>query len=304
MGATAMCSFVRQMLGVTWTAGSLLITLSVWGQSLESPLFAADGDPQSTSQANSSPDRPAQRVVVRVSKSLLESLNHGQKIAVQRTLQDVILGTSVYGRTQVVGKPIATLVEDTDEAAFEITFTGQATSNSTGYNGPAIISSHAITSFVATKRVVFEPGAGFRGLPPQVAARTQIFVDGIDSTTRGLVGRIVRRGASETEAAQHAEVTEIVRQKTMRRIAAEFEQGRAERLDRLNSMADLSAIIALVSGNEEPKDQSFVCCTTRPVHANCLWRPRRCKRKLTRRPGCDDARPSGDMFRFGFMNRS
>jgi hypothetical protein len=214
-----------------------------------------------TVKANDSVEMPAHRVVVRITKTLLDSLSDTKGMDRQFPVQDVILGTSVYGTVRVVGRPWARLVESNDEASFAIYFTGVATSYSTGYNGPAIVQSRAVTTFTATKQVIFEPGKGFRGKPAEVAARTDTFVEGIDSKTGGLVGRIVRRRASEIEAAQHAQVTEIVRQKFVRRIAAEFERTSQERLARMNSLTDLRSLVSAALGDGDGQID-FCCCTT------------------------------------------
>lgn len=204
---------------------------------------------------------PSHRVVVRITKSLLDSLSGSKQFDRQFPVRDEVLGTAVIGTVRVVGQPAARLVESPNQATFDICFTGVASSRSTGRNGPAIIHSRAVTTFTATKRVIFEPGTGFRGSPAVVAARTETFVDGIDSTTGGLVGRIARRRASEIAAAEHAQVNEIVRQKAIRRIRAEFERTSQRRLARMNSLADFPALAtAAVGSGGQPLE--FCCATT------------------------------------------
>src|SRR5262245_21408389 len=161
---------------------------------------------------------PAHRVVLRLSEGMLNSLWGNQWIDRQADVRDNILGTSIYGRARVVGASRVQLAESPDQARFQMLFQGTAYSRTTGYNGPAIIYSRAVTAFTATKQIVAEAGDGFRAWPSQVWARTQTFVEGIGSTRGGLVGRIVQRRAARSEAELHAEATEIARQKTARRV--------------------------------------------------------------------------------------
>ena len=205
---------------------------------------------------------PAHRVVLRVSQKTLSSLVDTKDVDRQVDVRDVILGTSIAGRAHVVGKPAVALMDSPEQATFKLVLNGTVHSRTTGYNGPAIIYSRSVTTFTATKQIVFEPGKGFHGLPSQVTARTQVFVEGIASTRRGLIGGIVRRRAAKMEAQRHGEATEIARQKAEWRIAETFDRSSEQRLARLNVVADFrsAATAALrAAGNGEPK---YVCCTT------------------------------------------
>jgi hypothetical protein len=110
--------------------------------------------------------------------------------------------------------------------------------------------------------VVFEPGKGFYGLPSQVSAHTETFVEGISSTRRGLIGRMITRRARKIESAQHAEATEIARQKAEARIKSGFDRSSEQRLARLNKVADfrtLATAALRARGGVEPR---YACCTT------------------------------------------
>lgn len=183
-------------------------------------------------------------VVFRVSDVTLNAFLSDEDFDRETDVRDVILGTSIRGRARILGKPGVQLVESSDQATFYITCNGTVNSRTTGYNGPAIIYSRSVTNFTATKRVIFEAGKGFIGLPSQVTAHTQTFVEGIGSTRRGLIGRIVCRRAAKIEAERHAEATEIARQKVERRIAAAFEKQSEERLARLSWVTRLRLLAA------------------------------------------------------------
>jgi SLA1 homology domain 1, SHD1 len=205
---------------------------------------------------------PVHRAVLRVSETMLNSLMGNQEVNLATEVRDVILGTAIYGRAQVVAKSGVKLADNPDQATFDIVFDGVAYSRTTGYNGPAIIYSRSVTKFSATRQIVFEPGKGFQGLAPRVTARTETYIDGIGSSRGGVIGRIVRRRAAKIAAARHSEATEIARQKAERRIAAAFERNSEQRISRLNWIATLRslAMAALrTSGSGEPR---YACCTT------------------------------------------
>src|SRR5436190_10311502 len=142
---------------------------------------------------------PDHRIVFRVCDQLLNSLMDNAAIDRQTEVREVILGTSVVGTARVTGKPDVKLIPSVDDATFYITLEGTIHSRTTGYNGPAIIHSRSVTTFTASRPVVFEPGRGFYGLPSRVSARTESFVEGISSRRRGLVGRIVSRRAGKID---------------------------------------------------------------------------------------------------------
>jgi len=212
--------------------------------------------------AKSENDLPAHRVVFRVSEDVLNSLLGNNDIDRQTNVRDVILGTTIYGTARVVGKPGIQLIEKPDQATFHLTFQGTAQSRTTGYNGPAIIYSRTVTTFSATKQVVFEPGQGFRALPAQVTAQTRVFLEGIGSQRGGLIGRIVRRRAGQIAEERRPLTTEIARQKAEQRIAFALDRGGEERLARLNGMAQFRSTLAALLmpvANGQPK---YACCTT------------------------------------------
>jgi len=210
-----------------------------------SPAFGGDGN---SFEAISSRPLPAHRLVVRVTDAMLASLL-GREIEQQVAVQDVILGTTVTGTAQIRGEPCVKLLERAEDAAFHVEFRGTAVSHTIGRNGPAVIRSRSVTHFTATKQIVYESGKGFSGQPAQVAARTQCFTEGIDSTRRGLIGRIVRRKAAEQIAEQKTLTTEIARQKAIRQIAIAFEHRMAERIAHLNDMVESRSLWAsLASG--------------------------------------------------------
>jgi hypothetical protein len=206
---------------------------------LPSAILGAD---DSTLEVFTPAPPPTHRLVLRVSDAMFSSYL-ARDIEQQVSVRDVILGTPVTGTALIEAKPHVKLLERPDHAAFHIEFRGTAVSRTVGHAGPAVIYSHSVTHFTATKQIVYEAGKGFFGAPVQVAARTQNYTEGIASTRRGLIGRIVRRRAAEQIAAKKALTTEISRQKAAQRIAAAFEERMAARIAHLNAMVESQSLL-------------------------------------------------------------
>lgn len=230
-------------------AAAMLVTL---------PRLAAAADPP---VAVVPPPLPAHRLVVRFSDAMLNSL---MAIAIDREadVRDNILGTEIYGRSRIVANRAVRLQDSPDQATFHVAVDGTAVSRSTGYNGPAIIYSHSVTRFTATKQVVFEPSRGFYALPPQVHARTTTYTDGVGSTRGGIVGRIVRRRAGREVAARHDEAQEIARQKAEQRITAAFNRVIDERLAKLNKAGSFRAVMVAALRPSSSGEPRYACCST------------------------------------------
>ena len=204
---------------------------------------------------------PDHRVVLRLSDGFLNSVMDDQNIDRQTDVREMILGTAVYGKARVIAKPGVKLIENANDAAFQITLVGTIHSRTTGYNGPAIIHSRSITTFTASREVIFKAGEGFYAKPSKVSVRTESYPQGISSTWGGLIGRIVARRARMIEAARRPQATEIARQRIERRIKASFDRSSEARLVRLNQATDFRSLAtaALQYGRGEPK---YICSTT------------------------------------------
>jgi hypothetical protein len=207
------------------------------------------------------PVKPDHRIVLRVSSAMLNSMMDGKEhVNREAIVQEVILGTSVYGKALVTGTPVVKLVESQELAKFQIVLQGTSVARTTGYNGPAIVSSRSVTTFTATKVVVFEPGKGFSGQPAKVSARTQTTIENIDATRGRLIGRIIRRRAASIEASQHAQVEQIASQRAERRIQLAFDKASAARLAKLNEIADVRSLAGATA--HDPAEMKYACCTT------------------------------------------
>ncbi|WP_254507504.1 SHD1 domain-containing protein [Anatilimnocola floriformis] len=222
--------------------------LLLWGATLTA--FAAD-------------PKPDHRIVLRVSSAMLNSSMDGKDLVNRESdVQEQMLGTTVIGKAKVTGTPVVKLIESGDSAKFQIILEGTAVSHTTGYNGPAIVTSRSTTKFTATKLVVFEPTRGFYGQPAKVNATTQTTIENIDSTRGGIIGRIVRRRAAAIEAGQHGQFEQIAAQRAERRIQLAFEKTAAHRLAKLNEVADVRSLASATGHSHSPMDIKYSCCTT------------------------------------------
>ena len=202
---------------------------------------------------------PSNLVVLRLSEDLFTSLID-RDVDELTAVSEVILGTPVTGQARTVARPIVDLVPDDSRAAMEVVLEGTTVSRTVGRNRSAIIHSRCTTWFRATKQVVYEPGRGFRAQPAVVTARTELVTEGVGSTRRRLMGRLVRRMATRQAQQQHSQAEAIAHGKAVARIQSLFERKLENGLAKLNRSSELrSAIAALRPGTDDPH---FVCCST------------------------------------------
>ncbi|WP_425618553.1 SHD1 domain-containing protein [Anatilimnocola sp. NA78] len=205
---------------------------------------------------------PEHRVVLRISNSMLNSMLDNKQVDRTVDIREDILGTAIQGKGHVVGHTHVKMLESGDAATFKIIFNGEVHSRTVGHHGPAIIHSRAVTKFEATKLVVFEPGKGFTGEPVKIKSTTNSTLEGIDSTRKGWIGRMVLRRAAQQEAEQRPQVTEIARQRAERRIAAGFDKTSEQRLAKLNQNLDNRSLAMVGLRVDEKGEPNFTCCTS------------------------------------------
>jgi hypothetical protein len=148
-----------------------------------------------------------------------------------------ILGVQATGQARVQGQPKLVLTEDEQSAAFQIELIGTIHSQTVGRKGPVTLHGHSNATFTASKRVVFDPARGFVGQPSQAHVQTDVTTDRIEARRRGPLGRIVERVAWSRVADSHDEVQAIVKERTERKVRAEFDRILDERLARVNRVA-------------------------------------------------------------------
>jgi hypothetical protein len=223
---------------------------------------AADFEPPSITSLEP-PEKPFERpphlVVVRISAKVLGQ-RFDQRIDCTTPVRDYIFDTPVTGVARMVGQPRVELVPSSDQARFSVVFSGTVYSKTVGHGGPATIYGHSITTFTATKEVIFEPGKGFQSLPPKIASTTRCYTDSIATSRGGLIGRIIQRRASEEIAAKQTQLTAIARDRATRRVAAAFDHQLNDRIAHLNESVDFQVKLAGLRTREGSR--RLMACTS------------------------------------------
>lgn len=147
--------------------------------------------------------------------------------------------THVVGQAYTVGRPSILLPDNEQEAAFEMVFSGTTKSKTTGFHDPVTLYGHSDTKFVAKKRIVFQPGKGFRSLPATIQVDTKNYLDNICTHRRGIIGRIIIRKAWAQADAQRCEALEFARSNAKRRILDTFDRLLEAKLVELNKSVEL-----------------------------------------------------------------
>jgi len=127
---------------------------------------------------------------------------------------DCILGTNIHSDAHTRGSTDAVTIPSDRRAVVEFQSKGHVWSNSTGYNGPAVIRSTSDTDFTAHKRVELSDEA-FSTVSAQADADTCIHLQSVAKQGGELGSRLVSgigwrkaqssRGQAESIAANHAE---------------------------------------------------------------------------------------------------
>ena len=127
---------------------------------------------------------------------------------------DCILGTDVHSDAHTTGHVDVVSIPSDNKAVVEFHSKGHVFSNSTGYNGPAVIRSTSDTNFTAKKRVELSDKA-FVAASARANANTDIHLHSVSKKGGGLGSRFVSsigwkkaqssQGQAESIAADHAE---------------------------------------------------------------------------------------------------
>src|SRR4051812_27609339 len=132
----------------------------------------------------------------------------------QEPVTDCILGTNIHSDAHTTGNTDAVTIPSEKKALVEFHSKGHVWSNSTGFNGPAVIRSTSDTDFTAKKRVALSDEA-FTTTSANADATTCIHLQSVSKQGGGLGSRLVSgigwrraqssRGQAESIAANHAE---------------------------------------------------------------------------------------------------
>lgn len=229
------------------TLAALIVCLLFAGQ----PVTWGDEQPVTTGQHEQSEtvaaptetsDTVPHLVVIRISERAFDSIV-GKAVDVTKTVDDVILGTTVHGRSHTRGKVAVDINPDHDDASFVFTFVGETHAKTVGHNGPAILYSRSSTDFTCTKHVLFDLENGFHAGPTSIDSKTNSVTDDIQSDRRGIRGRLIRRVAWRRVKENHDEANAVTADHTRRDIVTGFDETISERLAELNERVALSELV-------------------------------------------------------------
>ncbi len=125
-------------------------------------------------------------------------------------VNDIILGTSLYGTAHMTGRTRVSLQPNEEAAQFEINLTGQALSSNVGYNGPVTIHSTGATS-ISGRKSLYMNDRGLTDSPAAASCATNSNIYSIAAKC-GLIEKIAwkkagkQQGQAEVIASQHAAV--------------------------------------------------------------------------------------------------
>lgn len=134
---------------------------------------------------------------------------------------DCILGTRIYGNGTTRGQVVLALVPDQGQGVLEAHFAGVNHSRTVGYNRSAIIFARGQTQLWGKRRILLD-ASGLRAFAVEADAATKTTITGIDSSRRGLVGRLVRRVANRKAARQKPQAEAIASQHAAERFRGRF----------------------------------------------------------------------------------
>jgi hypothetical protein len=165
---------------------------------------------------------PARLVHIRVSRRLLEQ-NIEKVVVRQHPVVDNILGTSLRGNARTSATTTLSLLDNPNQAVFDVVFSGVVKSQTRGVNGPVVLHGSATTPFYAAKRLVLNAN-GMSMSPTVTQARTSSVTHDIDSTLPRLRGRIAERVAWRRSSEMRSEADAIASQHAAARIRTEFDK--------------------------------------------------------------------------------
>ncbi len=198
-----------------------------------------------------------------ISEDLLKA---GVQEDVQRRepVHDVILGTRISGTGTTRGDLSLDLVPHDAAAHVDLVLKGSTRTSTVGRNGPAVIYSSGTTNFDARKRLVVDD-EGVSSRPARTAATTRSHTQGVGSTRRGVIGRIVERQASKRVAQNRGRADRIAADHAETRISRRMDRESQDRLQDANESFHERFRDPLVRRHEFPEFLRFRT-TDRHVH--------------------------------------
>jgi len=159
-------------------------------------------------------------LVFRASRELLAA-GVDRPVEENAPIVDCILGTRIYGSGTTRGRVVLELVPNSRQGELQALFTGMNDSQTVGYNRSAIIFTRGQTRLWGARRILVDDG-GLRAMAVEAEAATRTTITGIDSSRRGVLGRLVRRVASRKASRQKPEAEAIASEHAADRFRERF----------------------------------------------------------------------------------
>jgi hypothetical protein len=200
------------------------------------------------SDAENATDSANTIVWVRLSKQYIA--NYVER-DVDRTkpVQDLILGTTINGKSRTTGRTRLILQPNEDRAVGRVEFVGETHGRVVGHNGPATLHFNTDSTFRAHKQLTVGE-SGVVASPAIVNATTRLTPTSIYTSLPGLRGRIGRRIAQRREASSRGQANAIASDHT----ADDIRHGFDKRLN--DAVAEIQSKVRTEIAALKPDDES------------------------------------------------
>ena len=172
-----------------------------------------------------------------------------QEIKDSTKVNEMILGTDIYGTVSTKGRITVNLVPDSNQASMSILFRGKANSSNVGYNGPVTINTTGLTTISATKRLYIRP-TGFQSDAAVANCRTSTTVNGLTASS-GFVERIAWRRVEQSQG----DAERIANQRAELRVQQRVDQKAQEMVGDININYKNRVYLPLIRHDALPKIQ-------------------------------------------------
>ena len=215
--------------------------------------------PRSASAAtDASEPAPEHAVVLRVTREHFDQMTRDEfreTVPIERQ----VLSAWVSGTSVIKGRVWIEMTADEDEAVFTVVLEGKATTTSVSSVRSIRVHGGGEAAFHAEKRVHFD-GVAYRGEPARVSLAGVPRVTCIESTRRGLLGRLAVRIARRQVAKMQPAAAQILEEDARQELRSEFDRLGEELIAKLNETTPLEETIQLMF--PETKDWIYDLSTT------------------------------------------
>ncbi|WP_442484091.1 hypothetical protein [Aeoliella sp. SH292] len=207
-----------------------------------SPAFAQSSAPAEEIPSGAAAHEVRGLVVLRISGELLDR-TLASDINKQDDVDMMVVGVRARGPSHTEGKSNVQPKPAANQAAFQVTVTGESRADTRGRSGPAIVNSRSVTKWQVDKTIRFENGK-FVTRPGTIESQTDLWSTGIGSTLPGLRGRLVKRIGVRKELELRPAATRSVDRQTSEKVLAEVDHTIDQKINDLNERIQSEAVLA------------------------------------------------------------